>query len=389
MSRFIGDEERRARLALRHHLAQPTSDPSTVASDLVGIHSTDASSVYLSVWARQVDFIPEDLEHALYEERSLLRMLGMRRTVFVVPLDLAATIDASCSRALLAGERRRLVGLLEAQDLTADGETWLTNAMDRVEAALEARGTATARQLKHDVPELDERIAFGEGKKWAGTIGMSTRVLFLLATEGRIVRARPLGTWASSQHRWSTTRQWLGGPLRSIDVAEAERDLVRRWLERYGPGTERDLVWWTGWGIRKTRAAIAAVAEEVELADATGYVVRGDLAAPESVEPWIALLPSLDSTVMGWKDRDWYLGDLGPALYDRNGNAGPTVWADGAIVGGWGQRSSGEVIFRLLRDVGTETADRIAAEAARLEEWLGDMRIKARFRTPLERELTG
>ena len=40
------------------------------------------------------DFTTGDLDAALYERRSLVRLLGMRRTMFVVPLDLAAEIDA-------------------------------------------------------------------------------------------------------------------------------------------------------------------------------------------------------------------------------------------------------------------------------------------------------
>jgi hypothetical protein len=90
---------------------------------------------------------------------------------------------------------------------------------------------------------------------------------------------------------------------------------------------------------------------------------------------------------MGWVDRAWYLGAHKDALFDRSGNPGPTVWADGRIVGGWAQRSNGDVVFRLLEDVGRAAEDAIAIEAARVEAWLGAVRFTPRFRTPLEREL--
>jgi hypothetical protein len=83
-----------------------------------------------------------------------------------------------------------------------------------------------------------------------------------------------------------------------------------------------------------------------------GIVLADDLATSPTPEPWVALLPSLDPTTMGWQQRTWYLGDHAPAVFDRNGNAGPTVWADGRIVGGWAQRRSGEVVFRLLEGRG-------------------------------------
>jgi hypothetical protein len=105
--------------------------------------------------------------------------------------------------------------------------------------------------------------------------------------------------------------------------------------------------------------------------------------------PWAALVPSLDPTTMGWKDRSWYLGDLGPRLFDRNGNAGPAIWWSGRVVGGWAQRSTGEVVTRLLVDVGRDGTAAVEAEAARLQAWLDASAavVRPRFPTPLQREL--
>jgi hypothetical protein len=92
---------------------------------------------------------------------------------------------------------------------------------------------------------------------------------------------------------------------------------------------------------------------------------------------------------MGWKDRAWFLGGHGPALFDRTGNIGPTVWWEGRIVGGWAQRKDGEIVYRLLEDVGADALNVIAARSEELGRWLGGVRVTPRFRTPLERELTG
>jgi hypothetical protein len=90
---------------------------------------------------------------------------------------------------------------------------------------------------------------------------------------------------------------------------------------------------------------------------------------------------------MGWKERTWYLGEHGGPLFDRNGNVGPSIWWGGRIVGGWGQIADGEVVFRLLEDIGTNGAESVAAEADRLTEWLAGVVVTPRFRTPLEVEL--
>ena len=90
---------------------------------------------------------------------------------------------------------------------------------------------------------------------------------------------------------------------------------------------------------------------------------------------------------MGWSERRWFLGDHAAMLIDRNGNAGPTVWWNERVVGGWAQRRDGEIVQRLLEDVGSEAAAAVEREAKRLGRWLGTVRVTPRFGAPLEREL--
>jgi hypothetical protein len=92
---------------------------------------------------------------------------------------------------------------------------------------------------------------------------------------------------------------------------------------------------------------------------------------------------------MGWKERAWYVGGHEKDLFDRNGNAGPTIWADGRVIGAWGQTEGGEIVTRLLVRVNTETRSLIEAERERLRAWFGEVRIRTRFGTQLERSLAG
>ena len=385
----IGDDERRVRLGTRHFLTEPAKTVELAAERLVGLHSSDPASVFLSSRARVESFAVADLEAALYEAKSLVRMLGMRRTMFVVPIDVAATMDVACAQPIAARERMRLIALVQDQGIAKNGERWLARAEEQTLAALRDMHEATATQLSRIVPELQHKLSFGEGKKWASTIGMSTRVLFLLAGEGRIVRGRPLGSWVSSQYRWAPTDTWLGRGLPEIALDDARADLIRRWLRAFGPGTAKDITWWTGWTLRQTMATLQAIdAAEVQLESGSiGYVLPDDLKPIRQPPPWVALLPGLDPTVMGWKDRDWYLGDKAKQLFDRNGNAGPTVWADGRIVGGWAQRADGAIVVELLERVSRVARESIDEAGARLTDWLGDMRFTSRFASPLEKAL--
>ena len=386
--RRIDVTERRARLGRRHLLAQPGASLEETAGAVVGLHSSDPVTVYLSARARVPGLARDDVADALYERRSLLRMIGMRRTLFTVPRDLAAIIDPACAVPLAPAERRRLARLVAAQGIATDSEAWVARVCDTTMAALEARGEAVARELSSDVPELNLRIRFSEGKDWGGEIGMSTRILFLLAAEGRIIRGRPRGSWLSSQYRWVPRDTWFGEPLPSFDTSTARVDLLTRWLRTFGPGTIADLKWWTGWSVRDTRAALEACdAVEVEVDDGVGFLLADDIDLEPATEPWAALLPGLDPTPMGWKDRQWFLGDHGAVLFDRNGNIGPTVWCDGRIVGGWAQQPDGDVVLRLLEKVGSRHERLIEHRRAELREWLGDDRITPRFRSPLDKEL--
>ena len=389
--RRISVEERRSRIALRHHLAWSARAGSVVevASDLVGLHATDPASVFLAAWARLQCPEVGAIEQALYEERSLLKMLGMRRTMFVAPIDLVPVIQAACTQALIPGERRKLVQMLEQAGIASDCSTWLRQVEAATLAAIAARGEAYGGELSRDVPALREQIRYAEDKKWGGSQGISTRVLFLLSAQGQIARGRPRGSWISSQHRWAPMEAWLPGGIAKLTTEVARAELVSRWLLAFGPGTLADLRWWTGWTTGEVRQALAAVgAVEVDLDGGTGFVLAPDVERVPPPEPWVALLPALDPTVMAWTQRRWFLGEHGPALFDRSGNAGPTVWCQGRVAGGWAQRKDGEIVFRLLEDVGADAARAVAAEAGRLASWLGSVRVTPRFRTPLERELS-
>jgi hypothetical protein len=387
--RRVDAEERRARLARRHRLtpASRTQDVADAVRSVVAFHSSDPVTVFLSARARARDFDARRLESALYDERTLVRMLAMRRTLFDVPRELVPVVDAGASQAVAANERRKLEKFVAESGVSDDPAAWLDAARAAALAALEARGEASTSELTGDHPLLAERLRLGIGTRWEAEVGAASRVLLLLAAEGKIVRDRPRGGWTASQYRWVPIERL--GVLEPLDPAEARAQLVGLWLGAFGPATEADIRWWTGWTARDARAALASVPHaEVDLGGAVGYVLGDDLEPEPRGEPAAALLPALDPTTMGWKERGWYLGPHAASLFDRNGNAGPTVWWGGQVVGGWAQRKDGGIVHRLLEDVGAEAEAAIAAEAESLADWLGTVRITPRFRTPLERELS-
>ncbi|MGW5848798.1 winged helix DNA-binding domain-containing protein [Streptomyces sp. NPDC055254] len=329
----VGAAERRARLGVRHllapaHHAERMPD---VARALIGLHATDPSTVFLAAAARTGRPDIAAMEQALYEERSLERMLCMRRTMFVVPAALAPVIEASTSRAIAAKERAGCAAYLR------DGAGWSAERYAAVEAdllaALADRGEVSAAQLAADVPALRKQVIVAPGKPYEARQALSSRILRVLAAEGRIRRGRPNGGFNSNQFRWALSP--LAEAAEAWETGEAKTELARRYLASFGPATVDDLKWWTGWTLTDTRKAIAATgAELVDLDEGTGYLLPDDLDPVAAPEPWVALLPGLDPTAMGWRHRDFHLDQSHvPDLYDRNGNIAPPSGPTAALSG--------------------------------------------------------
>ncbi len=391
--------ERRRRLAVRHGLSpRAAQSPADVARQLVALHATDPATVFLSVRARMSEVTPADIEESLYERRDLVRMLGMRRTVFVVPAESVPVVQAAATDRVARDQRTHLLRHLARFSEVADPEPWLTDVERSVLGLLAERGgSATAAELSAAEPRLQTRLVAVSDKPYALDQPVTSRVLLVLAAQGHIVRTRPIGSWLSQQYRWALAGHWLTGhgphpgpkpPSAGDAVARAE--LARQWLSAFGPAPLADLKWWTGWTTTQARQAVADLGvAEVDLEGAPGVALAGDLDQTPEPDVWASLLPALDPTVMGWSDRSWFLGPHGKALFDGTGNAGPTIWLSGRVVGGWAQRQDGQIAVRLLEDVGTEAAALIDAEAERVGTWLKGVRVIPRFRTPVERELSG
>jgi Winged helix DNA-binding domain len=386
----IETTERRARLATRHCLApgRRAGDVVEAARSMVCLHASDPASVYLSAWARVDGMAVADLDRALYVDRSLVKHLAMRRTLFVFPRETLAFAQAGASNRVADAERKRLIRHVEGADLHRDGERWLSKASNRVLAVLSDGREATSSELRKEIPLLEGSISYGEGKSWGGQMPIGPRVLTTLSAAGRIVRASNDGAWTISRPRWAATSSWLGEEIEPPEERDGVAGLVERWLRTFGPDTANDLKWWLGSTVAAVRRALADLdALEVELDGQTGYLLPDDLEPTEPVDPWAALLPPLDPTTMGWFERDWYLGPYKPQLFDASGNAGPTAWWDGRTVGGWRQSGDGEIVLQLLEDVGSEGRAALEGEAARLTEWLDGTRALPRFPSPLSRAL--
>jgi hypothetical protein len=399
--RTVSVQQRRRSIVRRHHLDGSGASPEEVTQALLALHATDPASVYLSVLARSNGSTLADVSEAMYERRSVVRWTAMRRTLFLLPRGDVPVVQAAVSAPLAATLRRRLISLLERNGseppIEGDVGHWLAALEVRVEAALRARATATGAQLSADEPALRTVIPVRAPSDVRQTV--TSTLLTVMSTEGRLVRSTPTGSWTSRHHRWEPVEHWWPDGLPQLDEEESQRVLARRWLARFGPATADDLQWWTGWTKTTVQQALSRLPlEEVDLHGQAGIALgtpeedaaldttahrRGDPTGP----PAATLLPSLDPTPMGWKHREWFFGIDQHQVFDRNGNIGPTLWWDGEIIGSWAVAATGEIRVKLVADRGTEASNAIQDAAARLHDRLHGAVITPAIRTPLERSL--
>lgn len=389
--RRIDAAERRSRLAVRHRLvaAARTDSVEEITASLVALHSTDPVTVYLSAAARMEHPSLAAVDDALYERRSLLRHHAMRRTLWIFGHGAARLAHHGATLGVARAERRKLVGFLQAGGI-ADPESWLTAAMAAVAGLLTETGPLTAREIGTRLPALAVPIVIGGGK-YSVTQPAHSRVLLQMGFEGHILRARPTGTWINGQYRYAAVGEWFPGGFGEPDAREAAAGLARLWLAAFGPGTCTDVAWWAGWTVATTTKALADVgAVEVALDEGAGYVLPDDVDAPEPAPPSAALLPGLDPSTMGWKQRGFHLDPADvPLLFDRNGNGGPTAWVDGRIVGAWHHRRDGTIAMQVAPDVGAEAREALRERAAMIEQLLGAVRFSVRYPSPLLATLAG
>jgi hypothetical protein len=348
--RVVRQDAVRRRVLAKHDLLSRAGAGGAVqvADDVLGLHATSPTTPYLSLFERVQGFASDHLEDALYERRDLVRLKGMRGTVFLFSRRLAPLVFAATRAATLASDRRWLA-------INADGYARLA---PKVVGAL-AGQSLTVKQL---------RQVLGADAELAGVVAM-------LCDEGRIVRDQPIGSRNSSTFRYRLWAEVLPDVvLDEWDEAAAMRELVRLYIDSYGPVTRADLIWWTGLPARRIDGALSHLGDELVPVSVVG--LEGELlmtasaldqtAAADRGGAPVNLLPMLDPFTMGYRDRSRLLDpSLNETVIDRGGNATSVVLVDGRVAGVWDFPEAPNAAVRvLLFEPGHRGRKRILEHAA-------------------------
>lgn len=353
-------------LAQRQHLAEEsrTTDIVQVARDIYGLHATNPTTPYMSLFARARDFTREKLDDELYVKRSLGKIRCVRNTVHVLPRETIPIAFAATK------------GMVEP-----NSEGFL-------------RTTGVTRPQYDDTSREILRILAGEGmstaliKKRLGTGLNISPVVNLMCDRGLLVRGRSDKGWKSNTHTYYVFSDYFPGlELGSIDPARAREMTVRQYLAGYGPVTVKDISWWSGFTITEVRGILGGLAHEtarIDIPDLGGDYVM--LAADRDAlersqpggQPTVNLLPALDPYLQGYKERRRYLDDRHyDMVFDRSGNSTSTILVDGRVVGVWDFSEGPEPAVKLfpLRQMDRKVLRLVEARARAVGGFLADRAV--------------
>ena len=366
------DVLRRARLH-----AQAAPDIDSLVRSQIGLHSTDYATPYLSAVERVPGFDPASLFARLQAGDGLLRMNAFRNTVHVVHVDDAGLVSAATGAAV-EKTGRRSAGLRTLSDAAID------RGIDTLCAAITG-GVHTNAAIKAAVPELASDV-----RMW----------MYIAMGRGLVVRAD--GPHARSNRvRYALAQEWC--PFERPDPEEARRALLLRAIDAFGPLTADDLAWWLPAPKGEVKRVLDAAGPDYAsiTEDGTTYWYHRslpDTAVDGELGAW--LLPYEDALLKGYRDREWLLapglravvfprlvhhwappdgadpGDDASSGANVSGEARPSIWWDGRVVGRWEERDGG-IVWQLHADVGSHAEarirERVAAQTHTLQTVLGPL----------------
>lgn len=278
------------------------------AAAVVAVQDTPPGNAAVALANRVAKLTPHDVDVALQDDRTLVRMLSLRGAAHVLP---RSDADVFGPGALASGEeslREQLGGSwppIEAAGWSA------REALGVVIGVLTAVLADAEPRTKGQVSEaLHDRLP-AELEPWCDACEdhhVPDQLLRLAGTAGVYVYGWPHG----SHQTLVATDIWMGGPLGG-DVGEARTELARRFVHAYGPVSSRQLATWTGIGTAEARGRFAALGDElvdVRLDGAPAVVLASDVDAV--VDPPLAvgarLVPAGDP-FLAQRDRATLLPD--------------------------------------------------------------------------------
>ena len=196
-------------MARRHGIAPQhrVADPVAATRAMTVLHSTEPPTPYLSMHARVDGVTRADVDRALYDDRTLVKQLAMRRTLFVFPRDLLPAAWGSASARVAGSERRGSPRTWRRPASPPTATRGSTRARARVLAHLEEHPDGLAARDLGRCP----RARHARRPTRPARCGTTPRLLTHLGLTADLVRGRNGGHWRISRPVWTSMARLAGG----------------------------------------------------------------------------------------------------------------------------------------------------------------------------------
>ena len=350
----------------RHHLDErvPAKAMLDVVADIAGLHAQVMSSAELTLAARVDGVAPNDVRHALWEERSLVKTWAMRGTLHLLP-----AAELPLWQAALSTRRNWETGAWQRAFVSRQE---LERLNDAVAQALDGR-LLTREELAAAVGELtgSEELGAKLRESWGALLKPAAALGLLCFAPNQ-----------GQQVRFTRPDTWLGG-WTDHDPDQAMAEVTRRFLAASGPVTREDFARW--WGIPSPARGgrllerLGSEVARVEVEGTAAYALAADLPglAEAGGSRAVRLLPAFDQYVVTATRQAEHLmpGPFKARVYRPQGWLSPVLLVGGRMDGTWRQEAKGR---RLLVTIEPFTGPRPAwarraaeAEAERLAAFTG------------------
>jgi Winged helix DNA-binding domain len=328
------------------YLSRRASGPRAVvkvAEAVCGINSQDLQESFSSFWARARGFRDSDLTEELRPKGGLVRTWTVRSTMHTIP-----TKDYWVH--VFGGPGRRFQPWF---DRTAKKrgipdrdfrirflyQPFLDHIKGRAVTSSELKQFMIERLAQHGLRSKMKlqrgwSSTLTHGPSWTGMSEMS--YLGLLVSAGR----------KGSEGLWMSSADYIGPKRNIADPEECTVELVRKYIERYGPVTREDIAYWSF--LRKDEVDPALQTLKTELtkekihSNQEYFSLGGD--PSEVVEPPGAIiLPEFDSLMMGYKDKSRFLSHSQiKNVFGNFAAVSRTILLDGSVAATWKRKKNRE-----------------------------------------------
>jgi len=350
----------------KQHLSEDSKTDNIVqiTRDIGGLHATSATTPYLSLLARTNSFPKENLREELYQKKSLAKVTYVRKTMFILPENMLPIAFSAVQRnaEVLTDQHLKYLQMTQKK---------YENDAKKILEILRIRGL-TLNELKAEI----------------GSVPNLMYIVRMMCFQGLLIRGAPKSGWKSSQHTYFPFSEYYPEvDKKAFKEKEAQRFVIKQYITSFGPVTEQDITWWTGFPKGLVKELLGEIQAELSTVTISGLkgqflILSSQASTIKDIQTQnyntINIVPCLDPYLMGYKNRDRYLDQkFFSYVFDHSGNATTTILHGGKVIGIWDFDAPLFKYF-LFYDIESETMDNLKTQAEKIGRFISgkDIRLK-------------